>query len=197
MPRVHRVKKAAKEWYCDRCGATVERGAPYVWWEFRFGGKRVRCGAEACRPKASELTQSAIKGAAYAIQEDYDPASCESFEALAEMRDDVAQAIQDIVDELQEKIDNIESGMGNWMPICDELEERRGEYESWHDEVEGVDADEPDEEPGDEAPERFEGEDDDSFDERVGDWKRAKEAWDEALDEARTALADAIGACPE
>ena len=68
MPRVTRVAKAQKaQGSCSKCGKKIAKGDPYIWWKFRFGGKRVRC-AE-CPPKPSDLTQSEYLSQVYDLEE--------------------------------------------------------------------------------------------------------------------------------
>lgn len=59
MPRVTRVAAAAKsQGTCSKCGIEIAKGDGYVWWKFRYSGKRVRCTNPACAPTAQDLTQS-------------------------------------------------------------------------------------------------------------------------------------------
>lgn len=142
MPIVHKVEKCRKSpGTCARCGATINKGEPYYHFEFRYGGRRVFCGNH--YPKASERTQSKMS-AVYAAQETFaevaakwtvDTDRDEVVSALA----DVAEAVRGVAEEYRESAEAIESGTGNRMPKCDELEEKADELEGWADEIESVD----------------------------------------------------------
>lgn len=144
MPRVNRVQRARKPTKCGKCGQQISKGDPYRWWKFHSSGKRVRCMKPECSPRRSELTQSAIYAAAWDAQDAASDAlaNAQTKDDLEALRDDLASDIDSIVDELQEKLDNIESGMGHTdVPIYEELDERRQNYEEWKDAVENVDVD--------------------------------------------------------
>jgi len=146
--RVNRVKKSRKEQgTCGKCGVTLPAGGAYIWWKFRYGGKRKRCTKPECYPKRSDLTQNEVLTALYDLQDDIDDriAKSGSVEDLGEIRDDAGEQIQEIIDVIQEKLDNIEEGFGHTSaPIYEELDSRRDEYESWMSEIEGVEFDEYD-----------------------------------------------------
>lgn len=196
MPRVTTVKKARKDQgSCSKCGAKIKAGDGYRWWKFRHGGVRIRCLKSGCAPKASDLTQSEIKGTLYSMQE--------GFVAEGDSPDDIASALRDFAEEvrnevveglLQEKLDNIEQGMGHTnAPVYEELSSRKDELEAWCDEMEST-ADEIEgeefEEETDEEPDA-EGKDPEDAEE---DKARRREEW---LEELRDKARDAVGSCPE
>jgi len=217
MPRVNTVKSARKpQGKCSRCDAELEVGSPYIWWQFRFGPKYKRCTEPTCRPRRSELTRSEILSAAYSVEETYadDISKATCVGDLEDIQQNAASDVEAIVELIQDKLDNIESGCGHTdLPVYEELDERRGMYEEWQQEIEGVDfADAP---PlpcakchGDghyvetcyggnlvkECPTcsgTGEGAEDD------GDTERSDEPWEEWLQEQRDALLEAVGNCPE
>ena len=69
MPRVNSVEKARKSpGTCPKCSKKIEKGASYIHWKFRYGGKRIRC--TICpRPRQSELTNSDKLSRCYAAGE--------------------------------------------------------------------------------------------------------------------------------
>jgi hypothetical protein len=97
--RVHKVKSARKDQgTCGKCGKTIAIGDGYVWWKFRFVGKRIRCAAPACYPKAQDLTQSEwISRLA-----DFDDARAEITSAFYSDPEDAASAIESLAEELRE-----------------------------------------------------------------------------------------------
>ena len=75
MPRLNVVNKCRKSpGSCGKCGDKIDKGQPYKWWKFRYGGKRVRCAKPECAPKSSDLTQSEFYGTLYGIQEELEAA---------------------------------------------------------------------------------------------------------------------------
>lgn len=187
---------------CGACQRVISKGETYRYWKPRHGAKQTRC-VTCPPPSRSSMTGSEILGMAWDIADaDY---TADTREELEDLQTEVAEQIGDIVDGITEKLDNIEAGMGHpYAPVYEELDERRGEYEAWQQEVEGVDFD------------QFEGEGDDvcadcgmaysDGDHEVGDDGRFgpdghyfEEDEDEAFDVegALAELQQAIDACPE
>lgn len=55
MARLNRVQKAAKpQGTCQKCGAAIDKGDPYVWWKFRYSGTYKRCTRPQCQPQPWE-----------------------------------------------------------------------------------------------------------------------------------------------
>jgi len=172
MPRVTSVKKAQKSpGKCGKCGDAIGEGQPYVWWAFRYGGKRIRCAKPECAPKGSDLTQSEFYSTLYSIQEDakLDGSTVEELEG---QRDDVVSQLNDLAEETRGKFENMPDGLqqGDTGQL---LEERADACESAAQELESVDCDEID---------REEGESDDDFEQRK----------QEHLEEVQTELTDAL-----
>jgi len=192
VPRVNKVEKARKApGSCAKCGKKIQAGAPYRWWKFRYGGKRLRC-MECPSPRPSELTNSdklsrcyeageSISDAIEAFRKDYE------IENLRGAMEEAAGQIREVAEEYRESAANVESGMnGNRMPICDELEEKADNLESKADEIESAagDLEEFDEDQArDDAQAEIEGEE-------FGDDGAKKERIDEAADEKKEEWAE-------
>lgn len=135
MPRVIAVDKARKSpGTCGKCGKEIDKGTSYIWWKFRYGGKRIRC-KNCPRPRQSELTNSDKLSRCYAAGEGIEDA-IDSFrknydvEDLRQAMEDAAAEIMEVAEEYRDSASNVESGMnGNRMPICDELEEKADNLE--------------------------------------------------------------------
>lgn len=149
MPRVNRVEHARKSpGNCGKCGCVIQAGAPYVWWKFRYGGKRVRCGQAACAPKPADLTQSEFLSTLYDIQETTFPA--DTIEDLESAKDEVVSRLEELRDQQEEKRSNMpdslqESDTGNM------LQERYDAIDSAISDIESVDITDLDPEDKDEG----------------------------------------------
>jgi hypothetical protein len=168
-----------------------------------------------CYPKRQDLTQSAIYAAAWDAQDGANDAipGATDVDGLESIRDNTAELVDDIANELQEKMDNIESGVGHTgLPIYDELDERRGEYERWSESIEAVEFESfvdwwDSNVNGETCPEcqgelKFEVEDDGLGSVKclagcfvsADDWRDKVDEW---LEEQRQALRDVVDECPE
>jgi len=141
MPRVNTVGKARKSpGECPKCGKKIVKGASYIHWKFRFGGKRIRCGT--CpRPRQSELTNSDKLSRCYAAGEEIQDAIDQfqknhEVEELRSAMESAAEQVREVAEEYRESASNVESGMNNRMPICDELEEKADNLDGKADEIE-------------------------------------------------------------
>jgi hypothetical protein len=147
MARVTAVKVAKKSpGSCRKCGKEIPAGAPYIWWSFRYGGKRVRCCA--CpRPRPSDLTNNDKLSRCYAAGEAIDDAVAKflnDFDAdgLRSSMEEAASDVREVADEYRESAENIESGFnGNRVPLCDEMEEKADNLDSKADEIESAASD--------------------------------------------------------
>ena len=220
--RVTTVAKARQDaGTCGKCGATLGAGSAYRWWKSRFGPKRVRCMARTCDPKPSELVTNEVTSAALGIAETTEDAigGAESVGEVNDAMEEAASNIQsDVIEACEEKMSNIESGFGHTdIPAYAEIEERKDEYESWMSAVEGWQGDDidltvvvkdaegvewsVDYAPGDncfseedalaavveaEVPEAS----------REAAVAQLREAFADALEEARSGARDALGECP-
>jgi len=144
VPRVTSVEKARKSpGTCGKCGKKIPAGTSYIWWKFRYGGRRIRC-VTCPRPRQSELTNSDKLSRCYAAGEEISDA-IDSFrkdfdeEGLRSALEGAASEIREVAEEYRESSSNVESGMnGNRMPICDELEEKADNLDSKADEIESA-----------------------------------------------------------
>ena len=106
MPRVTRVAKAQKaQGSCSKCGKKIAKGDPYIWWKFRFGGKRVRC-AE-CPPKPSDLTQSEYLSQVYDLEERIGDINNDDPTAAISELESIADDWDALADECDEKHSNM------------------------------------------------------------------------------------------
>ena len=117
MPRVNTVKKCRKSpGSCTKCGAKIPTGQPYVWWQFAYSSKTIRCSSPGCAPKASDLTRSEFYQTLYGIQEGLDYA-IQTFRedgdgsALGSALEGSAEEIRNLGEECREKYDNMPEGL--------------------------------------------------------------------------------------
>ena len=109
MPRVYRVKKCRKpQGTCSKCGAKIEKGDPYVYWQFAYSPVSVRCASPSCYPKSSELTRSEFYSTLYEIQERNVPDELDEMESFIE---EIKGDLETLRDEQQEKLDNMPDGL--------------------------------------------------------------------------------------
>jgi hypothetical protein len=102
MPRVHHVKKAAK----DYPAIGVKKGGEYYWWKFRHGGKQM----SRTYPKPSQLTQSEFLGNMAEAQESFADAIASfdgDFEDFASQLESIASDVRERGDECEEKRGNM------------------------------------------------------------------------------------------
>lgn len=129
MPRINRIQKSMKpQGTCRRCGKQIEKGQPYSYIKFRYGGKVKHCGA--CAWRQSELTQSKMSGA-YAAQEAaedaitaWDPA--DGLDALQSDLDSAADDAEAVAEEYRDSADNWEQETSlteEWREKADAIEE--------------------------------------------------------------------------
>lgn len=141
MPRVNDIAKARKSpGACGRCSKPIKAGVGYLWWKFRFGGKRVRC-KNCPRPRQSELTNSDKLSRCYAAGEAIQDA-IDAFwkdgeiESLRSAMESAAEELQEVSEEYRDSASAVEDGMNNRMPICDELEEKADNLDGKAQEIE-------------------------------------------------------------
>lgn len=143
MPRVNSVKRCRKSpGSCGKCGKKIAKGKPYIWWKFRYGGKRVRCD-ECPRPRASELINSPKLSAIQAARESIEDAvasfrSDHDFDALHSALEDAAESVREVAEEYRESAQNIEDGFGHSTSQSDELNERGDAVEAGADHIDDV-----------------------------------------------------------
>jgi len=141
MPRVHHVKKAAKD------NQVVKKGEPYYWWKFRHSGKRY----SKTYPRPSQLTQSEFLSQAYELAERLEDLEeeCQTVEDLKSEVEGIADEIESLGSEQEEKIYN----MPDALQESETAELLRGRSETcseWADNLRGIDMDTMEEVSGDE-----------------------------------------------
>jgi len=192
MPKVNRVEHARKpQGKCSKCGTDIISGAPYVWWKFRYGGRRVRCTKPECQPKPSDLTQSEYLSTVYEWQERTFEFDCR--EDVESAKEEMAGEIETLRCELEEKLDNMPEGLrdGDTGQL---LQERIASLQEAQDAIESIEVEIEGEEP--EEPERAEGETDEAFAARRAAWCQEVEKWNEknqpAFESAANEIVDAL-----
>ena len=133
MPRVIEVKSARKaQGPCGRCGVEIKAGDGYKWLKFRYGGRRVRCGACSFRP--SERTQSKLSQV-YAAQEAMSDTLASWNGDLDDLKSDIESNIDEI-DEVRSEYEEAAEAMGE---AGEQHRERADELESWIDDLRSLD----------------------------------------------------------
>jgi hypothetical protein len=138
MAKVHEVKSARKA----NKAAGIKVGDSYYWWAFRFGGKRV----SKTYPRRSQLTQSEFYSAVYDLEDRIGDMKIEDYATAEDLKsdlEDIASEIRQLGEEQDDKFNNMPEGLQQG-DVGQLLEERRDACESWADELEAIDADEPD-----------------------------------------------------
>lgn len=139
MPRVHYVKKARKD------NPVAQKGEPYYWWKFRYGGKRY----SKTYPKASQLTQSDFLRWLYDWQEQ----TIDTWDALQDMIEEFTERRE----ECEESLENMPDSLRESSASGELLQLRVDMLEEWVGELEGLDEEEFIEE-GEDGEEFFNGE---------------------------------------
>lgn len=177
MPKVIRVKKCRKSpGKCGRCGTTIEKGQPYLYWEFAYSPKSIRCAAPACSPKPKDLTRSAFWGTVYGIQEEKWDA--DNIDDMVSRKEDVVGQLEELRDEQEEKKSNMPDSLQDGA-TGEILQERYDALDGVINNLEGVDI-------SWDEPEKEDDEEDDEFE------ARKTEELENRLSEIRTELEDAL-----
>lgn len=137
MARVKVIGKAQKpQGKCQKCGTEIKAGDPYRYFKvgFRSRVKNVRCMADACTPRPSELTSSKMSGA-YAAQEDAHDAidAAATYDEIVQALEDCAQAAREVVSEYEEAVENAPMLEDQVRPNIDALEAWADELDSHSD----------------------------------------------------------------
>jgi Zn-dependent M32 family carboxypeptidase len=117
MPRVFRIEKSRVPHKCGKCGCTVEKGQPYVYWTKRVGFGRIsgvkytRCSKQECYPKQSELTSSEFYSAWESIKENVDFSAATTIDEMESCVSDAVNEISSLRDETQSKLDSMPEGL--------------------------------------------------------------------------------------
>lgn len=142
--RVHRAKKARKEWKCGRCGTIVRVGEPVLSFSVGFRGREQRrCDKVECVPTREEL-ESSMVAPVYGAIDGTDWNSFDSVEDLQTALQDIADAMREVAGEyegsemfdknedLQERaslLNEAADSLEGWEPS--ESEPQEDDAESW------------------------------------------------------------------
>lgn len=142
---------------CGKCGDTITRGQPYLWWANRTPGsrsgyRRIRCTKPGCRPMPWEYQTTSphraalMQGAHYGavavgeVSADYDDPGAMA-EAVADAVHSAAEYVREAADGYTESATNIEDGFGH--PTY-QSEELQGKGEALTSQADDLDTWEPD-----------------------------------------------------
>lgn len=129
MAKAHFVKKARKD------NPAVQKGEPYYWWSFRFGGKHF----SATPPRRSQLTSSPFLSQLYGIEEELEEARGLGTEAdLEQLVEEIVALIDGLMEETETSLSNMPDNLQQG-PTGELLQERIDGLEAWKDELEAVD----------------------------------------------------------
>jgi DNA-directed RNA polymerase subunit RPC12/RpoP len=172
MPRVETKTKnrAGSEYHCGRCGKKIEPGQKYRVWEFRYGGKHIRCDGPNCAPRESELTQGRMSEI-YAITEGV-AAACQAFRESKDIDNFLGEmeSKRDDADNLRDEIDSAYEEMGPGLQQSENgqnAEARRDALDTFRDEL------------------------DSAIDEARSKWEEAEESGDDRCDDCGDTEEDA------
>ncbi|MEQ1761607.1 MAG: hypothetical protein ABL984_00545 [Pyrinomonadaceae bacterium] len=141
--KVTQVKSAKKPRKCGKCGTDIAVGSPYIWWAFRYGGKRSRCTLSACYPRPSELINSPFLSRAAELGEGLEDAVAEyetsnDLGSLLGAVEETASGFRELGEEAQESFDNMPEGLQQG-DTGQMLEERVSKCEEIADELDALD----------------------------------------------------------
>lgn len=156
--RLNTVKSARKPGMkCGVCQTPIEKGMPYVWWKFRFGGRYIRCMAH--KPQAWERESNSKRQDLMRASDALDNARSETtatdaINALTEARD-YAESAKDEFDnavqswtgtnlEYSENYQNFESAVSELEDFISDVEDAMSELESLDEPDEAAFEDDPD-----------------------------------------------------
>ena len=146
MPRINVVKSTRKpQGPCGKCGVEINKGDPYRWIKFRYGGKRVRCMKPTCSFRQSELVSSDKLSRLYAASETVEDALAlwtpnvsidemlETAQAVADAVEEAMSEIEEVAQEYNDSADNIEQYF-SYSETAEQCRESAESAESWRDE---------------------------------------------------------------
>lgn len=187
---------------CESCDAVIAVGMPYKHITPKsgpYGGRqRNRC-ADCPTWQVWDYSYSLSARLAQLQHEaELDLGSATTQDDIMAARDAAAEAIREMAREQQDKADNMEQGFGHATSQSEELADQASQLESWADDVEGTDVEDIDLECQDCAGSgKAEDEDMNEVDCPECDGKgELDEPTDDALDDARQAVRDALDNCP-
>lgn len=138
---------------CGKCGTSITPGMSYMWWANRLPGsfgsqKRVRC--TNCPPSLAERTPGRA-GDLLRLQDDAtksihasDVTETDEFESIAA---EIAANVEEMADEVREAGENMESGFEHPTEQSENLVNCADELTDKAQELEGLDFDDPPEDP--------------------------------------------------
>lgn len=139
MPRINTVAKAQKDQgTCSGCGKEIKAGDPYKWIKFRFGGRKVKCGA--CDFRDSELTQSEFLSQVYDLNTRLGNLSGDEPEDLKSELEDIASEFENLASECDDKLSNMPEGFQQG-DVGQRLEERSSACNDVASSLQGIDCD--------------------------------------------------------
>lgn len=172
------TQTARKEYVCQRCKRTINKGESYYKIIQQFRPERIRCND--CRPERSELTSSEYLSRLWNLQDHIDNYDLRSEEG----KDDLYSELESQRDDLQERLDNMPEQL-QYAPTGEMLQERIDAIQSAIDDIDSVEYPDKD----DYTVERDDYKDEDEY-------KEAKEDKDseygDAIDEFEQAIIDAV-----
>jgi hypothetical protein len=131
MPRVNVVAHARKpQGQCGKCGVKINKGDPYRWWKFRYGGRRVRCMKAECSPRPSDLTSSDKISTLLAAAEDF---TAELAQALDDLKSDL-ESSGDEAENVGSEYSDSASNVGEYFSGSEQesnLEDMASSCEEW------------------------------------------------------------------
>ena len=127
MPKIYRVKKAQRnQGQCGNfsCSAVIEKGDPYIWWQFAYSTKSKRC--ISCHPKPSEMTNSEFYASVLSTQEalDAELEQNDGIESIIAAYCIAAESMTQIGEETYDKQSSLEEHFPGGSPTITLLEER-------------------------------------------------------------------------
>lgn len=170
MARSHLIRHCRKSpGDCGKCGVKIKKGEAYYYWEFRYGGKHIRCAKHP--PRQSDLTSSDKLSRAYAASEAIEDAVSELngaippvtaalisndpvpepvpgverlFQAIEDLKgslEEQASEAEDVASEYNDSADNIEQAFSS-SSTADECREKAEALEGWAGSLQSVNYDE-------------------------------------------------------
>lgn len=144
LAKVHRAKKARKEWTCGKCRTTVHVGEPVLSFSVGFRGyEQRRCDKPECYPTRSER-ESSLVAPVYDAIDSADWNAAESVADLQTMLGDIAGVMTEVAGEyensemfernpdLQERAEMLNNGASDlegWEP--QESEPQEDDKDTW------------------------------------------------------------------
>lgn len=147
--RVYTVKKSRKVWRCHKCGATINVGDSYRWWQHMHSPETRRCW-KCGPPRASDLTSSDKLQRVLSAQENVEDVAGQLSQAgdkdtFDSMLEDLKSAVQEAAEEVRSvgeeysgSADNMEQAFPNGSSVIDEIRDKASTCESWADNLDNA-----------------------------------------------------------